>query len=233
MRTAAALPAHPPRHRTRLPILLALICALLAAAPAAAQTRYVTDQLEITLRAGAGTDYRILAMLPSGEPLQVLERAGDWTRVRAGEAGQGWVLSRYLADTPPARAELARLRGELERAVERAETTAGELAAARTQLAEQDQTLTEQQARQAQMEQRLAQASEGLAMADANATLTAQVTAQQEQIEALQHEREARQAREARQWFLIGAGVLGAGILLGLVLPRLRWRRKRDDWGGW
>ncbi len=213
--------------------MLALLCALLLAAPAAAQTRYVTDQLEITLRAGAGNGYRIVAMLPSGEALQVLERDGEWTRVRASEGRQGWVLSRYLADTPAARAELTRLRGEREREATQAEAVANQLADARAQLREQAQTLAEQQAQQAQTEQRLAQASEGLAMADANAALTTQVDAQRERIEALQHERDALQASEARQWFLLGAGVLGAGILLGLVLPRLRWRRKHDGWGSW
>ena len=213
--------------------MLALLCALPLAAPAAAQTRYVTDQLEITLRAGAGNGYRIVAMLPSGETLQVLERDGEWTRVRASGGRQGWVLSRYLADTPAARAELTRLRGEREREATQAEAVADQLADARAQLREQAQTLAEQQAQQAQTEQRLAQASEGLAMADANAALTTQVDAQRERIEALQHERDALQASEARQWFLLGAGVLGAGILLGLVLPRLRWRRKHDGWGSW
>jgi SH3 domain protein len=33
-----------------------------------------------------------------------------------------------------------------------------------------------------------------------------------------------------RDWFLIGAGVLFGGILLGLILPRLKLRR-RSGWG--
>ena len=59
------------------------------------------------------------------------------------------------------------------------------------------------------------------------------LAAQREELQTLRQERDALQAREARQWFLLGASVLGAGIVLGLVLPRLRWRRKRNDWGSW
>jgi SH3 domain protein len=119
MPTAAILPAARDRRHLRLPIVLALLCTLLPIVPAAAQTRYVTDQLEITLRAGAGNGYRIVAMLPSGERLQVLEQNEEWTRVRTGEGRQGWVLSRYLSQTPAARAtrdqlsELASERHEL------------------------------------------------------------------------------------------------------------------------
>lgn len=233
MPTAAILPAARDRRHLRLPIVLALLCTLLPVVPAAAQTRYVTDQLEITLRAGAGNGYRIVAMLPSGERLQVLEQNEEWTRVRTGEGRQGWVLSRYLSQTPAARATLDQLRETLARESDRAEAAAGELAAARAQLTAQAQTLAEQQARQAQLEQQLAQAGEGLAMADANAALEAELAAQREELQALRQERDALQAREARQWFLLGASVLGAGIVLGLVLPRLRWRRKRNDWGSW
>jgi SH3 domain protein len=34
-----------------------------------------------------------------------------------------------------------------------------------------------------------------------------------------------------QRWFLIGAGVAGAGILLGLILPHLRFRRRKSSWG--
>jgi len=32
-------------------------------------------------------------------------------------------------------------------------------------------------------------------------------------------------------WFLIGAGVLVAGIILGLILPHLRFQRRKNSWG--
>ncbi|MBA1329942.1 membrane protein, partial [Candidatus Endoriftia persephone str. Guaymas] len=34
-----------------------------------------------------------------------------------------------------------------------------------------------------------------------------------------------------RDWFLIGAAVVIAGILIGLLLPHLRFQRRRNNWG--
>lgn len=37
-----------------------------------AKTMYVSDQVEITLRTGQGTDHKIIAMIKSGDAVEVL-----------------------------------------------------------------------------------------------------------------------------------------------------------------
>ncbi|MFQ5610278.1 MAG: TIGR04211 family SH3 domain-containing protein, partial [Woeseiaceae bacterium] len=37
-------------------------------------------------------------------------------------------------------------------------------------------------------------------------------------------------SRSNREWFVIGALVVMFGILVGLILPRIRWRKK-SSWG--
>jgi len=73
--------------------------------PSSAATVYVTDSLKITLRTGPGTDNKIIAILSSGERLEVLETGNDWTRVRVlgseGEQKEGWLLSRFLIERQP------------------------------------------------------------------------------------------------------------------------------------
>jgi SH3 domain protein len=34
-----------------------------------------------------------------------------------------------------------------------------------------------------------------------------------------------------QNWFLIGAGVVIAGIILGLLLPHMRVKKNRSEWG--
>ncbi len=34
-----------------------------------------------------------------------------------------------------------------------------------------------------------------------------------------------------QHWFMIGAAVLGGGILIGLTLPHLTLRRRKSRWG--
>ncbi|MEW6039124.1 MAG: TIGR04211 family SH3 domain-containing protein [Pseudomonadota bacterium] len=48
-------------------------------------------------------------------------------------------------------------------------------------------------------------------------------------LEAKRLENQALAEDTRQRWFLIGAGVLGAGFLLGLIAPQLGWR-KRSSW---
>ena len=49
------------------------------------------------------------------------------------------------------------------------------------------------------------------------------------ELETTKRAKHALQADARQSWFLVGAGVLLGGIALGLVLPRLSWR-KRTSW---
>jgi len=77
---------------------ITLILALLLGpvTTAMAETRYVSDRLEIQMRTGKGTQFRIMRMLPSGTALEILETDNEngYTRVRAPGGVEGWVLSR-------------------------------------------------------------------------------------------------------------------------------------------
>jgi SH3 domain protein len=78
-------------------------------AVARAQTLYVTEEIEITMRTGPGTDRKIIALLPSGSAVEMVERGKDWSRVRLANNKEGWVLTRYLTEVTPAAIKLAQL----------------------------------------------------------------------------------------------------------------------------
>ena len=89
--------------------LSALILLLLFATLAQAETvRYVSDALEVPLRRGASTRHKIIRMLPSGTVVEILQidKANGYSLVRTQEGPQGWILSRYLMDTPSAHERL-------------------------------------------------------------------------------------------------------------------------------
>ena len=45
-------------------------------------------------------------------------------------------------------------------------------------------------------------------------------------LQTLQQENENLKDRTARDWFMVGAGVVLLGIIVGLIIPRIRWRKK-------
>lgn len=209
--------------------------ALITAAAAQAQTRYVDDELIITLRTGPSNRNAIIRTLESGERVEVLESDGaEYSRVRvAADGNEGWVLSQYLSNEPAAADVLAATRRELMAANERL----AELEERATRLSEElDSTGAELSAARAESERvtmelddvRAASAN-ALALRDQNEELRRRVADLGRQLDAARMANAELRSRTRQNWFLVGALVLLAGIVIGLVAPGLR-RRRRSNW---
>jgi len=197
----------------------------------AAETRYVTDHLIITLRSGQGSQYQIIKTLPSGTLLEVLETTEDgYSRVRTPDGVEGWVLSRYLREDPIARDQLEKARKQLERyrasngklrqQLAEVRKQAGELEAERNRLQRENEKLAAELAHLKQV------AAKPILLEQQNQELKQQNVSLEKELQLLQQENQVLQNSSQRDWFIAGAGVLLGGMLLGLILPRLRWRRK-------
>ena len=90
-------------------IFFLVSCLLILSGNAVAETRYVSDTLEITMRSGKGTSFGITRMLRSGTPVEVLnvDKKSGYTQVRTNSGKEGWVLSRFLMKGQAARERLA------------------------------------------------------------------------------------------------------------------------------
>ena len=89
-------------------IFFLVSCLLILSGNAVAETRYVSDTLEITMRSGKGTSFGITRMLRSGTAVQVLavDKNTGYTQVRTKNGKEGWVLSRFLMNGQAARERL-------------------------------------------------------------------------------------------------------------------------------
>ena len=88
---------------------LVLLGLMLVATTGAAETKYVTEDLNITLRTGPGTDRKIIAFPNAGEPLEIITPGEEYTEVMTRGGKQGFVLTRFLTDKEPSSVLLARL----------------------------------------------------------------------------------------------------------------------------
>ena len=57
--------------------------------PAGADTVYVTDRFEIGIHESTDIDSVIIAVIPSGTPLEVLERNGEFVQVSTPDGTSG------------------------------------------------------------------------------------------------------------------------------------------------
>lgn len=215
---------------------LLLMAVLLFPLVSTAQTvRYISDELEIPLRAGAGTRFKIVKMLPSGAEVELLRNNTEdgYSLVRVDNV-QGWLLSRYLMETPSARASLAAAQA----AVTPLQSTNQSL---QQTIAQLRGTQKDSEARQAQLtadNQRLSQelaqirkaAANAIAIDNQNRELQERVVQLESQLQLIQQENQSLGDATQQMRFLTGAGVLLGGIILGLILPRLR-TNKRTRWG--
>ncbi len=199
---------------------------------ALAETQYVSDRLEIQMRTGKGTQFRILRMLPSGTALEVLEvdQENGYSRVRAPGGVEGWVLNRYLMKGQAARDRLA----DAEKQLAQLELENRKLKTSFSELKEEkgstDQERNELDKENRKITQELEEirrtASSALAIDSENKDLKSKIVAYERQLQTLQQENEGLKNRTARDWFMVGAGVVILGMIIGLIIPRIRWRKK-------
>jgi len=102
-------------------VILILLSLFMFSTTGAAETKYVSEDLTITLRTGPGTDRKIIAFPAAGKALEVLTPGDEYTEVQMSNGKQGWVLTRYLTDKEPAYLRLERLEKRHAQVVEKYE----------------------------------------------------------------------------------------------------------------
>ena len=217
--------------------ILCLLLLFCLAGPIQAETRYVTDQLKITLRSGESNRHRILKMLPSGTPVEILadNPKTGYSKVRLANGTTGYVLTRQLLREPVARDRLT----ALQKRIQELEASPNELRSRLAQVTREYEALKQAhqslQSEKDRIERELAElkrtAANAVQIAQERRKLRKQVATMTHQLADQEQEIRELKNSSAQRWFLIGGGVLFGGILLGLILPRLRVRRRRDSWG--
>ena len=201
-------------------------------AGASAQTVWVSDVFEITLRTGPSTNNAIQMMLESGTELEVLERDDEsgYSRVRTPAGTEGWVLSRYLMSEPAAREQLALLTRQLNSAAEEGSSMESQLDSVRSEFAEATLRIDALEREKSDLEKELAEiretAADTLAIDSQNQSLQERLTDADIRISLLEQENESLSSQTTRNWFITGSLVLFGGILLGLILPRMKFQKR-------
>ncbi|BCR06134.1 hypothetical protein DESUT3_32030 [Desulfuromonas versatilis] len=226
------------RLKTLLSVLLAL--QLLSAGAALAATRYVSDELTITLRRGKGNDFKILKMLKVGTPLEVLDDDGQWAQVREPGGTTGYVLTQFLTGEPPKAMVAANLEKDNARLAE-------ELKQVKESYKDVDTLVNRFKSQIGELETGKGQAEKGLEeyrgkyeklreearnvvklqderdqLANENQQLTTEVN-------ALRAERNSVLRTAMIKWFLAGGGVLFFGWMVGSI-SRKKAKRSSLGW---
>lgn len=223
--------------RTRIRPLLwpTLVVIALVAQVAGAQTRYISDEFFVPFRTGPSIQNAITRNLASGTRVDIVEDREDvgYARVRLQDGVEGWVQTQYLQAEQVAEVRLQAATRERDALRDETAALAGRVSELEAELAASAAALAEARSRGATTGAELADVRSASANAletraqneslrQRVAELTAAVDVGNIQIDELRR-------RERQNWFIIGAAVLFGGIVIGLVTPTLR-RKRRSDW---
>lgn len=213
------------------------ICLFLFTTMSAQAAMYVKE-IEITMRTGPGNHRQIIAMLSSGQKLNVLERGEGWTNVRLPNGKEGWVLSQYLTSKRPAKYELEVLKKEHEAL----SVQVASLIEENKKLKTENKKLLSEFADSEKTFDRLSKSYESLKgesadflkIKTAHQKVNEQLAEQIEKAEDLEAELAQIQKERNLEWyltepaqraFLCGAAVLVIGLAIGILVGKRGGRR--------
>ncbi len=221
---------------TPLRLFICFIVLMVAAASTHAKTVYVDDTLYAPIRSGEGTQYRILhSGVRSGTTLELLETSDSgYSRVRTPDGIEGWMVTRYITETPIARQRLEQADRQLEQArneLGEIKTQLEEVTSERDELKRSEETL---QSRAGRLSEELKDikevASDSINLDRRNGELREENQKLRNELEVLTAEKERLEAKKESDFMLLGAALVLLGIILALVIPLLKPTRKTDNW---
>jgi len=217
--------------RYRMGLIAGLAGLLAVSSVATAATRYVSDELSINMRSGAGTGYRIMRLLDAGSEVDTLSENDGWTRIRARDGATGYVLTRFLSDEVAARTELEQMKTQVSELQNENANLKSELAEARDGSQELGDTkrelVNENKALSSELQQIRETSADAIRIGDENEKFREQLLSMRSDNERLRHQNGALQSR--REGMKIGALIMVGGIVVGLLLPLFR-RGRKGSW---
>jgi len=222
----------------RRPGMLLLLLNFLAVTAYAQEQRYITDEILVPVRSGAGGEYRIVNKgLPSGTPITLfsLSEDGVWAEVETRGGTRGWLRAQYIQAELPTKILL-----------EQAEVRYRELEADRDKLLSMlDDTQSEAYAADGELEElreRLATtdaelleikriSGAAIELDERNQSLARELENKRSEAELLKLENVRLKERIDSNMLIDGALAVLLGVIIAALAPRLMPKRRRND--GW
>ncbi len=195
--------------------IISITLMLLVSLSAAAETVYVTDQLSAFLRPEQRSSSGIITPLASGTKLQLIENNPntEYSRVLTERGAEGWILTRHLSSKPVARQVLKQAQTELKN------------------FREQTALLKEVNEKyEGELKYLKEISGNTIAINQRNQQLTEENQNLQNQVDIFALENERLKDESKQDFFLIGAGTILLGMILGLVIPSIKPKRKDTGW---
>ena len=207
---------------------------LLFSAASVAKVQYVSDELVINMRSGKGNSFKIIKIVKSGTPLSILKQDSGYTRARTPQGVEGWVLSRFLINTPVARTLLSKAQQDVTQMKEKYDAMVTELSTVKaerdTLSSSENKLLTNKDKLNIELAKLKKIAARPMQLEAENDQLRNDLVKIEAENRLIKQEYQTLEDDSDQEWFMTGAGVLFGGMILGLIFPKLRSGQKKANW---
>ncbi|MFM2486526.1 TIGR04211 family SH3 domain-containing protein [Celerinatantimonas yamalensis] len=202
----------------RYKLLLSVLVTGLSFSAFAAQ-RYVTNDLFIYMHSGPGNNYRIVGTANAGEKVNELEfdKDSQFAHIKLLDSGKdGWIAADKLSSTPSVQTRLEQSQQQLQSTQQKLKTLETASQQGANSSAKEIEQLKQQLAAEKNQTTQLTSKLSNLLVS--NKKLSSQLSNIQQNVQM--------------QWLLRGGLIAVVGLIIGLVVPYLPRRRKRnaDRW---
>ncbi|OCG14700.1 TIGR04211 family SH3 domain-containing protein [Gilliamella sp. WF3-4] len=179
--------------------------------------KYVTDDVDIYLRRGPGSQYAFSNAVKAGEKVIELEKSADgkYSRIQLNNGSVAWIETAKLNEQASYKERFPELEAKFAEYKDKA-----------------DNADANQQKLVNEYIQKLQSAEKTIeTLQSKNEVLEQQLKEQGTRIESILNQVDDKRLDLIVTWFTYGGLVAGGGLILGLILPRIiPSRRKKDRW---
>lgn len=209
--------------------LIPFLLVIMATFAIQAETLYISDVLYVPLRAGPGSQYRILHRgLKTGTPLEIVasnekdNENENYIKVRTHSGHEGYIPAQYLMQGQPAKEKLEKIINENQELKSKNEKY-------RTQLAHAERNNLRTTALEQELNSIRKISANTLKINQQNKTLIVSNEETKAKLHTLQAENQQLSDSTQQRWYLYGSLTLFMGVLLGLFGPLLK-PMKKSNW---
>jgi len=199
---------------------LAVAALMVLPVAAAAETVYVSENFEITMRTGPGTERKIISLVQSGKALEILEKGEEWSLVRTHTGKEGWVLNRYLTTDQPSAMVLERVRQDYDVLAAKYKDLKEKYGQLETQKKSADADLSQNSQDLSELstafENLKKESADFLALKKRYEKAAADLEAEKNRSAELDEENMQMKRNRIIQWVWTGGGIMLLGFFLGL-----------------
>jgi len=211
--------------------LLFLTILLVPLSQALAETRYVTDQLVVTVRSQKGDQYNVLESLLSDTPVEILSEDKTYVKVKTAKGTEGFILKQYITKKYPKSLQVKNLQSKVDSLTQTLEQLRQDSAQALNSAGQQKDLIEKLTSQLSQSQQELDKKTKAyqqllkdsdnvLNLTTENEQLIEQNNLLNSELAVLREENQSFHRTNMIQWFLAGAGVFFGGWLIGKISRR-------------